>query len=303
MAKKTYLRVALDITMAAKLAEKARAAGVSADAYASTVIASEVLGFRKESKEDETGKPVGRPVSPENDDLSSRIERNAAITSGFVGVYARGHRWVARWLYDELGRFSTPELAAIVRYWFEQGRRSVARDSLVATGTPRAEAIRLTRCFGDGEPLAIAVAQSPVTEMPKRRGRPRAQGVAISPETVAALPDATLRGLRAADLGELPGTPGATAQDVFNHTQSLAEHTAVAEAVRATSTDEDANGGGPSDTTYDEPPEDLGSRPGGEVPASPRSLRWPQKFRQPRMVAYDPPPPKPPEPGSDPDPT
>lgn len=274
MAKKTYLRVALDITMAAKLGEKAQAAGVSTDAYASAILAGEVLGIRSDSASAEPARPVGRPVSPENDDLSSRIERNAAIASGFVGVYARGHRWVARWLYDELGRFSTPELAAVVRYWFEQGRRSVARDSLVATGTPRAEAVRLTRCFGDGEPLAIEVAQSPATEVPKRRGRPRAQGVSIAPETVAALPDPALRAA------------------------NLAQHVAVAEAVRATSTDE--NGGGSPDTTYDEPPK-ADPAPGGEVPALPRSLRWPQKFRQPRMVDYDPPPPEPIEPGSDPD--
>lgn len=261
MPKTTYLRIALDIAMAAKLGEKARAAGVSSDVYASAVLANEVLGLRPESAVAEPSRPVGRPVSPENEDVSSRIERNAATNSGFVGVYARGHRWVARWLYEELGRFSTPELAAIVRYWFEQGRRSVARDSLIATGTPRDEAVRLTRCFGDGEPLPIAVAQPPAPgEAPKRRGRPRA-GVTIAPETVAGLPDTALQGAR------------------------------------------DVKGGGDSsDTTYDEPPpEDLGSAPGGEVPASPRSLRWAQKFRQPRMVDYDPPPPKPPEPGSDPE--
>lgn len=255
MAKKTYLRIALDITMAARLGEKARAAGVSTDVYASTVLASEVLGFRPESKDAESARPVGRPVSPENDDLSSRIERNPATNSGFVGVYARGLRWVARWMYEELGRFSTPELAAVVRYWFEQGRRSVARDSLIATGTPRDEAVRLTRYLGDGEPLAIAVADAPPADT-KRRGRPaRAQrgAVTVAPETLAAMPDLA---------------PGA------------------------------GNGGGSPDTTYDEPPK-ADPAPGGEVPALPRSLRWSQKFRQPRMVDYDPPPPKPIEPGSD----
>jgi len=270
MAKKTYLRVGLDITMAARLGEKARALGLSADAYASAVLAADVIGLRQETASAESSRTIGRPVAPENEDVSSRIERNPAITSGFVGIYARGTRWVARWLYDELGRFSTPELAAIVRYWFEQGRRSVARDSLVATGTPRAEAVRLTRCFGDGEPLVIAVAQQSATEIPKRRGRPRARGVAVVPNTLAAIPDAALQALR--DPGELPGTPGATAQDVFNHSQVI--------------TDGGDNGGGPSDTTYDEPPEVLGSAPGGEVPASPRSLRWASKFRQPSTAAF-----------------
>lgn len=162
--------------------------------------------------------------------------------------------------------FSNPELAAIARYWFEQGRRSVARDSLIATGTPRAEAVRLARFKGGGEPLdvpaapvegvgdAAAVGAEPVA--PRRRGRPRKErNVAV--------------------------------EDRQDHVERMAP--------------DGVNGGGSPDTTYDEPPEDLGSRPGGKAPASPESLRWARKFGQPRMVDYDPPPPKPPDPGSDPD--
>lgn len=262
MAKKTHLRVPLDISVAARLADKARAAGVSTDVYASTVLASDVLGFRSESAAASPTRDVGRPVSPEHEDVNSRIERNAGISSGFVGVYARGKRWVARWVYEELGRFSTPELAAIVRYWFEQGRRSVARDSLIATGTPRDEALRLSRYQGDGAPLVIEVAQTQPPAAQKRGRPPRGSTVSIAPETLAGLPDPTLDAARAAG----------------------------------------SNGGGPLDTTYSGPPEDLGSRPGGKAPASPESLRWAQKFRQPmRMVDLNPPPPKPLDPGSDPE--
>ena len=145
-------------------------------------------------------------MQPENDDLSSRIERSPTAT-GFTGVYARGRRFVARWMHDELGRFSTAELAAIVRYWFEQGRRSVARDSLVATGTPRGEAERLSRYHGSGEPLVIPEAgvgpMSTLVEANQpRRGRPPKALAAADPG-----PDPTPEVVRCRHPAEHRGQP------------------------------------------------------------------------------------------------
>lgn len=258
------LKIRLTPELLAKLSEMAAQRGVSAQVLAEAFVASGATGVGVQPPKD---RPIGRPVQ---NDLPPEVERSP-ITSGFTGVYPRGARWMARWLHEELGMFSNPEVAAIARYWFEQGRRSVARDTLVRGGIPREEAARLSRFKGGGAPVEVladmkiegvgdAATAGGVPVAPRRRGRPRKERPALS----------------------------------------LAQHTAVTEAVRATSTDDDDGGGSP-DTTYDEPPEDLGSRPGGEVPASPRNLRWPRKPRQLRMVDYDPPPPKPPESGSDPE--
>lgn len=279
------MKIRLVPELLAKLADMATQRRVSSQVLAEAFVTHAVTGIAAEPPKD---RPIGRPVQ---NDLPLHVERSP-IASGFTGIYPRGTRWLARWLHEELGLFSSPELAAIARYWFEQGRRSVARDSLVATGTPRDEAVRLSRFKGVGEPIPEAVvsgtgdsaAVGEVPVAPRRRGRPRkATAVAVEDRQ-----DHVER--MVVDYGELSGTPGATAQDVFNRSQRLAAHTAITEATRATSTD--VNGGGPLDTTYSEPPEDVGSAPGGEAPVpSPRSLRWGAAFRQ------QPPPPKP---GSDP---
>jgi hypothetical protein len=223
-------------------------------------------------------------------------------------------------MHDELGRFSTAELAAIARYWFEQGRRSVARDSLIATGTPRAEAERLSRFHGAGEPLVIPEAGAgPMLTVAEanapRRGRPpklfagptgpadqcthppqhrgRREGLRRGQSICLVCGTLIISGSEIVS-AVTPGTyedrvdNGGEPEVVVSGGEIISAddaQTLLADAARRAHGLVDAirsvdSGGGSSDTTYDEPPR-AAEPDGGKAPATlTRIVPWAFKTRQ-----------------------
>lgn len=297
MASFIKMGIHLNYELIGKLTDASKKQGVTPKTYAE-VLLSQALCVPQVFTTREA-RPIGRPVKPEHEDLSSRIER-AETSSGFVGVYARGNRWTARWLHEELGLFSSREMAAIVRFWFEQGRRSVARDTLIASGASRAEATRLSRFQGDGEPLVIPEAttlgantalpslEAANTPVKRPRGRPRGP-VRIAPDVplvdasdIAAVPCQTFTSVRealeaslaAAAFAEVMAAAAQDASDFYGSPPSQYDH--VYEVQGCTENED-----GSSDTTNDEPPPAGKPTPGGKgSPASGTILRWSADFRQ-----------------------
>lgn len=136
------ISVALPNSVRIRLESLAADARIDLDAYASMVLSNHVVGFP--SSPQARG---GRPVSVQPDDLPADVER-AQTATGFVGVTKNGRLFAARAGKVAIGRFSTAELAAAVRYFavrgFRIGRGAMFHDA----GVPVDDAIELAARAG-----------------------------------------------------------------------------------------------------------------------------------------------------------
>jgi hypothetical protein len=114
---KPGLRIHLEPTFTTKLEAQAAAVGLSIDDFVAFVLRQQAMGVLTASALAPATRPPGRPAAA-IDDVPADAPRTA---SGFVGVYARGNRWVAKLDKTQLGPFSSAEIAAIARYHHLKG--------------------------------------------------------------------------------------------------------------------------------------------------------------------------------------
>ncbi len=96
------------------------------------------------------------------DDLPDSVER-ASNATGFAGVVRVGRLYVARAGKAPLGRFSTPELAALVRYHVLQGFRVGRGQAFAEAGLPVDVAVDLALRAGYGAPVPATLPTPAVT--------------------------------------------------------------------------------------------------------------------------------------------
>lgn len=166
------LRLELHPDYLVRLQDRADAAKVSVDAYASGVLIKHALG--DDVGGNQSKRPTGRPAVLQPDDLPAAVER-APTTSGFAGVTKRGRFWLAKLGGDHLGQFSTPELAATIRYYAMHGFRVGRGAYLAATGLDEASAADLASRVPYGhlpapaaDPSTVAGAV-PMTPVPAKK--------------------------------------------------------------------------------------------------------------------------------------
>lgn len=142
MAPPRKLSVTLSESLRNRLNSIAISSGVDLETYAATVLSAHTVGFASS-----TSRSGGRPVSIVPDDLPEGIER-ASNATGFAGVAKAGRLYTARVGRQLIGKFSSAELAATVRYFvrhaFVVGRGSTFAES----GIPVEDALEMAARAG-----------------------------------------------------------------------------------------------------------------------------------------------------------
>lgn len=115
------LNVPLSPHVLKRIEDAAARAELPAGEYAGVILGNHAL---QDTTSTNASKKVGRPISVGRDDMPPGVERTASA-SGFAGVKRHGRAWQATIGrgQEPLGTFSTPELAALVRYYVIQGFR------------------------------------------------------------------------------------------------------------------------------------------------------------------------------------
>lgn len=146
-----------------RLESLASDAGVSVEDYSVTFLSGHAIGGGQPS----AGARRGRPITVHPDDLPADIER-APTATGFAGVVRVGRLFVARAGKTPLGRYSTPELAALVRYHVLRGFRVGRGEAFAAAGLPVDVAVDLALRAGFGAPVPSTLpAVAPVPSDPR----------------------------------------------------------------------------------------------------------------------------------------
>lgn len=99
------------------------------------------------------------------DDLPTDIER-ASNATGYAGVVRVGRLFIARAGKTPLGRYSTPELAALVRYHVLQGFRVGRGQAFAEAGLPVDVAVDLALRAGFGAPAPATLPSAPAVAPP-----------------------------------------------------------------------------------------------------------------------------------------
>lgn len=136
----------VSVTLAAgvrtRLESMAAAIGLDLEAYVVSILSGHVIGAPDMSRN-----RGGRPITAVPDDLPADIERANNVT-GFVGVAKVGRLYTARVGRQLIGRFSSAELAASVRYHAIRGFRLGRGAMFAANGLPVEEAIEMAARAG-----------------------------------------------------------------------------------------------------------------------------------------------------------
>lgn len=143
MAPPKKLQVQLPNSLRNRLESLAQAAGVDLEAYASTILSTHAVGFPRLSH----GGAGGRPITVQPDDLPADIERASNVT-GFTGIAKIGRLFTSRAGRQLIGKFSSAELAASVRYYALLGFRLGRGSSFAEAGIPIDEAVELAARAG-----------------------------------------------------------------------------------------------------------------------------------------------------------
>lgn len=142
MAPTRKVTLTIDPSVRTRLESLAISSGVTPDAYAANVVANHVIGVSVSH-----ARPGGRPITVVPDDLPSDIER-ASNTTGFAGVAKVGRLFTARVGRQLIGKFSSAEMAAAVRYYALRGFRLGRGSLFAASGLPIEEAAELAARAG-----------------------------------------------------------------------------------------------------------------------------------------------------------
>lgn len=122
------LSLSLPDSIRVRLKALSEEAGVDLEDYASAVLSGVAIGTGASSPQ---GRRVGRPVTVLADDQPDGLAR-ASNATGFEGVVVAGRLYTAKVGRAIIGRFSTPELAAVVRHYairaFRAGRVTFLRE-------------------------------------------------------------------------------------------------------------------------------------------------------------------------------
>lgn len=155
------LSLALPPSVRTRLESLASDAGVTVEDYATTLLSGHAIGGGNPS----AGARRGRPITVQPDDLPADIERTHNAT-GFAGVVRVGRLFVARAAKQPLGRYSTAELAAIVRYHELHGFRVGRGQAFHEAGLPVDVAVDLALRAGFGAPTPSTLPTPPAPPAP-----------------------------------------------------------------------------------------------------------------------------------------
>ncbi len=158
MSRPKKLPLTLPTSLRIRLESLAIEAGLDLDDYAVAILSSHAVGGGVAP----AARRVGRPISVKTDDLPADLER-ASNAAGFAGVVKLGRLFVARAGKQTLGRYSTPELAALVRYHELRGFRTGRGAAFHDAGLSVEVAVDLAARAGFGAPATQPTASSTST--------------------------------------------------------------------------------------------------------------------------------------------